>query len=117
VNIEALNELAQPAKKQLREDVDGIALRPPYLLGPHELVALHIKERVLLFYEPIEARPFCLVYIPPEMRYPAEGLLSCPGLEGRLNMEMLRDFRAVIWLFLRLGRFEEYFYVPPTTVG
>jgi|SRR6516162_6156501 hypothetical protein len=107
----AVNELLQPDKQQLREDVDGVSLYPPFLLGPHELVALHIKERILMFYEPGQQSPFCCALFPEWVEYPAEGLLACPGLEGHLTLEMLRDFRAVVWLFLQ-GKFDEVFHVP-----
>jgi hypothetical protein len=66
----------------------------------------------MFFRHPGQERPFCFIHVAPETPYPAEDLLKCPGLEGRLTLEMLRDFRAIIWLFLRLGRFEELFHVP-----
>jgi hypothetical protein len=66
----------------------------------------------LLFHESSDLDAFCYLYLPSDTHYPAEDLLTCPGLEGRLTLEMLRDFRAIIWLFLRLGRFEELFHVP-----
>ena len=111
--LKALKELYEPDKKQLREDIDGITLEPPYLVGAHQLVLLDTKDRVLHFRQPTQQEAFCHIYVPPELSYQyAEGLLDCPGLQGRLTLEMLRDFRAVIWLFLRLGRFEEFFHIP-----
>jgi hypothetical protein len=111
--LEALKELYQLDKRQLREDVDGITLQPPYLVGPHGLVILDTKERILHFRQPTQEEVFCHIYLDPKIPYhSADQLLDCPGLEAGLTLEMLRDFRAIIWLFLRLGRFEELFYVP-----
>ena len=110
--LEALKELYHPANKQLREDVDGVTFHPPYLSGPHWLVQLETKKRILKFRRPGEEDAFCFIYVALDTPYPAEDLLECPDLQGRLSVEMLRDFRALSWLFLRLGRFEELFHVP-----
>jgi hypothetical protein len=111
--LDAIKELYQPEKRQLREDVDGITLRPPYLVGPHGLVILNTKERILHFRDSTGENAFCHIYLDPKISYHfADQLLNCPGLESGLTLEMIRDFRAIIWLFLRLGRFEELFHVP-----
>ena len=110
--LEALKELYRPANKQLREDVDGLTFHPPYLSGPHWLVQLETKKRIFKFRRPGEEDAFCFLHLDEDAIYPCEELLECPGLQGELSVEMLRDFRAISWLFLRLGHFEELFHVP-----
>ena len=110
--IDALKELYEPRNAQLREDIDGVSWQPPCLFGPHQLVGIHVRERILYFHRPHQTKASAFIYIDPERSYPAEDLLDCPTLHGRLTVEMLRDFRALTWLFLRLGNFEELFHVP-----
>ena len=110
--IETLNELYDPRNQQLREDINGVGWNPPCLIGPHRLVGINVKERILYFRQPHQERAFCYIYVAANTPYPAEDLLECPDLRGRLNVEMLRDFPALIWLFLRSGNFEELFHVP-----
>jgi hypothetical protein len=110
--LEALKELYYPINKKLREDVDGLVFHPPYLSGPHGLVQLEIKKRIFKFRCPGQEEAFCFLHLDKDATYPCEGLLDCPALQGELSVEMLRDFRAISWLFLRLGHFEEFFHVP-----
>src|SRR5262245_37578906 len=110
--MNALEEFYDPRNSQLREDINGIGWNPPCLIGPHRLVGINVKERFLYFRQPHQDRAFCYIYFAANTLYPAENLLSCPDLQGRLSVEMLRDFRALIWLFLRSSHFEELFHVP-----
>jgi hypothetical protein len=109
---DALQELYEPRNAQLREDINGIAWHPPCLIGPHRLAGIHTRERILYFRQPHETKASAFIYIDPGTSYPADDLLECPDLRGRLSVEMVRDFRALSWLFLRLGNFEELFHVP-----
>jgi len=98
--------LLAPEHARLREDVDGITFHPPYLIGPHKLVILDPRTRILFFYRPGEEKTFCRIQVPPNTTYPADGLLSCPGLSSELSIELLRDFRAFCWLLI-YGRASE----------
>ena len=110
--MKELQELYEPRNRQLREDINGVLWQPPCLIGPHRLVGFHVTERILYFRQPHQDRASCFIYVAPDTPYPADDLLECPDLQGRLSVEMLRDFQAISWLFLRLGCFEELFHVP-----
>jgi hypothetical protein len=60
----------------------------------------------LFFYRPGEEKAFCRIQVSPNIVYPSDWLLSCPGLGSELSIELLRDFRAILWLLVH-GRAEE----------
>src|SRR6516162_4769007 len=110
--IETLNELYEPRNKQLREDVNGIGWNPPCLIGPHRLVGINVKERILYFRQPHQERPFCFVYVASNAPIPPKTYSSVQTSKVSSLSRCCVIFRAVIWLFLRSGQFEELFHVP-----
>jgi hypothetical protein len=101
---------------RLREDIEGVAFHPPYLIGPHKLVILDPRTRILFFYRPAEEETFCRIQAPPDITYPADWLLSCSGLASELSIELIRDFRALSWLLI-CGRASELDYSGKSAIG
>jgi hypothetical protein len=114
-------QLAQSQEQaRLREDINGVTFHPPYLMGPHQCVILDPSTRILFFYEPAaHQQTFCRIQVPGTISYPADNLLECPGLGSRVTLELIRDFRALIWWLVH-GRATELVSVtsaPPSALN